>query len=707
MTIEVQTLGGFQVTVDGQAAEGVMNRPTCSAALVYLATEGKATRDTVLATLWPDRSESRARHALSQTLYQLRRILGREALPAKRQELRLADSVRVDAAEFVLAVRQERYVEAVAFYGGRFLEGWHFRSAAPFEHWVDRQVERFASLHRTACRRSIRTLLDANDRSGARALAEHWAEVEPEGAEAHRELIRLLVKEGEHDAARACFAAFERRLAELDMTPGPDVVEAVAPARARRPSTPVDVIGRHATSQPRIVVLPFAHTGPARYAHLTYGLADETTVRLSRHPGLAVIARSSAFTFMGRARSLIEIGAEMRVDHVLEGTVHWDVSGPSTTAVVSPQLVRVADGRQLWAAQLETDGEDVHNLPVRLADRALSALGLPPSGDRKGTAEPPDPEAYELYVRGLQHWHQRTSAGISAAIDLFIRAIELEQGYASAYAGLALAYAMMPSFVGDTPNTWMPRARRAAERALDLDPDNAEGHLAMGIIAWSRDLDEMSARRHWDRTVELEPSNAQAMVWRAHLMTALRRADEARHGVRQALALDPLSVSTNFDAGLVYWCLRDQTQADTQLRRVLQIDPSFTPAAFILGVHHLVSGEIDDTRREWSRIGMFGPTWRTLLETLDDPPRAIAAIDRIVEISPRPVHWYATAQLYLLFGEPERALFWINAHLRNLRGDAVGYPTGGPSLFLAASDPIFDSIRSAPEFPAFLRTLHL
>ena len=707
MADEVRTLGRLQVIRNGRSADELDTRPTCSAVLVYVATKRKIVRDSILALLWPDWSEARARHALNQTLYRLRSILGREWLPGRGQEVWLADTVRVDTADFASAVREQRFSEAVSLYGGPFLGAWRHRVAAPFGHWIDREAERLAGLFRTACRRGIAACVEADDRANARALAERWAEVEPDGAEAHRELIRLLVQDGKHASARECYRSFEIQLAGSGLVPGPEIREAIAPASAWRPSH--SLAGRRRTEQPRIVVLPFAHTGPASCAHLTYGLANETTVRLSRHPGLAVVARSTAFTLGGQARSLPEIGAELQVDYVLDGALLWQAAGSSASAIVSPQLVRVRDGRQLRAFQLETDREGVANLHVRLADWTFSALDLPSLAVDVGTevVETQHPRAYELYLRGLQHWHRRNAAGLEAAIDLFIRAIELHQTYARAYAGLALAYAMMPSFLGETPGAWMPRAKETAERALQLDPDSPEGHLAKGIITWTQDLDAAAAGRYWDRALALEPSNAQALVWQAYRSTARGRTDEARQRVAEALALDPLSVSTNFDAGMVLWHLRDQPRALAQMRRVLQLDPAFVPAAFMIGMHHMARGEIDDARREFARIRMFGPSWNTLIEKLDDPARALAAVDRIVEISPRPVHWYLVAHLYSLFGAPEQSLFWIEVHLRNLRGEPVAYPTGGPSLFHALLDPTFDALRSTSAFQTVLNAFTL
>lgn len=705
MPIALQFLGGLEVIADGREMDDLRNRPVCSALLVYIATEHGVTRDSAVAVLWPERSEARARHALSQALYQLRKILGAGCLKASGQQLRLARDVRVDVSEFSRLVDEGSSLEAVKRYGGRFLGGWHLGGTTAFQHWADRKSEQLASRFRTACRRGIAESLEAGDKEQARTVAQRWVEVEPAGSEAHRELIRLLVEDGELDAAREIYASLETRLADAGVLPPPDVAAAIAPAQTWLPAHGPS---RSHTAHPeRILVLPFAHAGPPEYAHLTDGLTDETTIRLSRHRDLAVISRSSAFTFAGQARSPIEIGTEMQVEYVLDSAVRWQRAGSSAMAVASPQLVRVEDARQIWSAQLEIARDDVADLHVRLADQVAIRLGLAPLPEKAEAviADRPNREAYELFLRGLQHWHQRSPAGLEAAIDLFIQAIEIDHSYARAYAGLALAYAMMPSFAGDAPGTWMPRGKRAARRALELDPDIPEGHLAMGIIAWNSDLDEAGAGRHWTEALALEPSNPQALLWLAYRSTALRNATEARLGAGRALALDPQSVSTNFDAGMIHWHLRDETEALVQMRRVLKIDPTFTPAAFKLGAYHLLRDELDEARHEWSRIRMFGPSWTALVGHLDDPARAVSAIDRIVELSPRPVHWYAISQLYILFGAPERGLFWVENHLQNLKGGANADPTGGPSLFHVASDPTYDVLRGFPRFQAVVRAL--
>lgn len=710
MTIDVQVLGGLRVLADGYEIDDLMGRPTCLAVLVFIAVERRVTRESVLGLLWPDREETRARHALSQTLYQLRRILGTDWVERHGQELRLARDVRVDVGDFTDALERRSLDAGITAYRGRFLEGWRLHATAAFEHWVDRQAQRLTHLYRDACQRSIAAYLAGGDRTHAIEVARLWTAAEPTGSAGHRALIELLIADGQYEAARECYAVLEARLAEWGMVPSAEVVAASAPVRTGpKAPLPAAAEGPPTSSAPRIAVLPFAHAGPAEFGHLTDALADETTVRLSRHPGVAVTARSSTFRFTARAQSPIEIGKELQVDYVLDGAVRWRRGGSVVTAVVSPQVLRVRDGRQVWAAELEIDRQGVADAHLQLARRTLAVLGLPPlpGPGGAGPADPRDARAYELYLRGLQHWHQRSPAGLAAAIDLFIQAIELDQGYARAYGGLALAYAMMPSFLGESSAAWIGRARRAAARALDLDADVVEGHMAMGVIAWSHDLDAAVARQHWDRTLALQPSNPSTLLWQAYRAAAQQRADEARRLVGEALALDPLSVATNFDAGYVSWCLRDQARSLAQLRRVQQIDPAFSPAAFLLGADHLQRAELEDARREWSRIRMFGPSWLAVLEHLDDPTRAATAVDRIVELSPRPVYWYAAASLYILFGAPERALFWLETHLQNLRGEAVKYPTGGPSLFHIATDPIYDALRSHPRFRTLIRTLRL
>ncbi|MGD2070245.1 MAG: BTAD domain-containing putative transcriptional regulator [Gemmatimonadota bacterium] len=699
-------LGGFRVWRGDDEVDALKSRPTCAALLSFVAVEGSVTRDQAVALLWPDSDRRRSRHALSQALYQLRRTLGSDWIVTRGQEIRLGSDLEVDTRRAEEAFAGGVYEEALRWLDGRFLQGWHLRATVPFQEWVEERERHYRALHRDASRRRIASCLDSGDVEGAIETARRWVRMEPSFEEATAGLVRALVAARRFQGALEAYEACARRLAEVGGVPGSELTTLLAAVKAGIQATRGEMMAPGPARRPehRIVVLPFVHVGPPEHGHFTDGLSDDVTHRLSSRTDLAVIARSSALHVVREGRTLREIGQALEVDSILEGRVRRDEAAVRTRA----EHVRVSDGERLWTVEIETGAEELATHAERIARRAAAALGLPPRNlDAREGAEGGRSPAYELCIRGLQHWHRRSGGELRDAIDLFVRAIEADPGFARSYGCLALAYAMVPSFTGASPRPWMPRARHVVSLGLDLDPDLVEGHMARGIIAWSFELDADAAGREYERVLAGEPSNAQARVWEAYRLAALGEREDALRFASEALDLDPLSISTNFDVGMVRWQAGDDTSALEQMRRVLAMDPGFTPAAFVVGAHHLRRRELERARREWSRISAFGPSWTSLLDALEERTRAVAAVDRIVELAPDPVHWYAVAVLYTLLGEPDRALRWLETHLRNLRGEPGGFRTGGPGLFLAMTDPFFEPIRPMARFQALVRALSL
>lgn len=699
-------LGGFAVTRGALEVDALKSRPSLAALLSFVAVEGSVTRDQAAALLWPDADHRRGRHALSQALYQLRKILGRGWIVTRGQEIRLGEGVEVDTSQADEAFRRGSMEDALQWLGGRFLEGWHLRATVPFQEWVAGRERHYRDLHRDACRRRLASLLERGDVGEAIDTARSWVRTEPDFEDATTALVRSLHAAGRFQGALEAYQAYADRLVEIGGTVGPELTGLLAGVRAGlrgsegvAPATP--------TGGPahRVLVLPFIHAGPEDRAHRTDGLTDDVTHRLSRRADLAVIAPTSALQVLREGRTLVEIGRALRVDSIVEGRVRWGGRGVRASA----QHVRVSDGTRLWAMEIEAGPGEMVTLSKRLARRAVGALGLPPEPSDEGPADGgrETSPAWELCLRGLQHWHRRSRGGLREAVDLFLRAIEADPSFPRSYGCLALAYAMMPSFTGASPGDWMPRAFRVVGRALDLDPDLVEGHLARGILAWTFDVDADTAGRHLGYVLSREPSNAQARVWDGYRLAALGSRQDARTCAAEALDLDPLSVSTNFDVGMVRWQLGEEEPALEQMRRVLGMDPAFTPAAFVLGAWHLRRNEVEHARRAWSRITGLGPLWASLVDVLEHRARAVAAVDRIVELAPYPVHWYLTAVVYTLLGERDRALDWLERHFRNLRGDPGGLPTGGPGFALVATDPFFDPLRSTGRLQALVGALGL
>ncbi len=230
--IRVVTLPGIRVQAGAAEVSALEGRRLPLALLVYLAVERSVARDSVLAVFWPERDEERARHSLSQALYELRRDLGAEWLAGTGDVLAVAPAVQTDLAEFEAAVAGGRWAPALQLYGGAFLDGLSLVETKPFEEWVDRRRAQAGRAHRRARREVVAERLRAADVAGALAVAARWAEVEPLDDEAQQRCIELLARSGRRAEALREFELFEQRLREEELEPMPDLLELIRAIRA-------------------------------------------------------------------------------------------------------------------------------------------------------------------------------------------------------------------------------------------------------------------------------------------------------------------------------------------------------------------------------------------------------------------------------------------------------------------------------------------
>ncbi|UCG88558.1 MAG: protein kinase [Gemmatimonadota bacterium] len=448
---------------------------------------------------------------------------------------------------------------------------------------------------------------------------------------------------------------------------------------------------------PRIVVLPFENLGAAEDEYFADGITDEITSRLARLSGLGVIARSSAMRYKGKERTIAQIGEELDVKYVLDGTVRWDKSGPGASRVrVSPQLIRVADGANVWAEPYQAALAGIFEIQSAVAERVADALDVAlHEPERRALAAKPTEsfEAYDLYLLGRHHLRMRTPEGFERAIDCFNRAIARDASFAEAYAGLAETYASLPSFTQARASEVLPQAKTAALRALDLDSTLAEARAASGFVAYVFEWNWAAAETQLREAITLNPSYATARLYYTFLLITLGRLAEARDELERAQHYAPLS--DPFDVGFGFRLLREPDRAVAKFRQSLELDPGSPVTSFQLGVtyYHDLS-RIEDARAAWQVLthtpySYFGLDWSPVLAHLEDPAEAIAAVDGWIESAGQEsIHWFIATTLYAIFGAHARALKWMER----------GYQERSTLLAFALADPVFDDLRSDPGF---------
>jgi serine/threonine protein kinase/TolB-like protein len=305
--------------------------------------------------------------------------------------------------------------------------------------------------------------------------------------------------------------------------------------------------GRSGTSQiGSIAVIPFANVGGnADTDFLSDALTESLIASLAHVPDLKAKSRNSVFRYKGKDVDIEKVGKELTVDALLTGRVvqHGDA------IQVSADLTNVQDNTEIWGAQYERKASDIISLQEQIAGDIAAKLRTKLSGAEKqqvtkqGTQ---NPEAYQLYVKGRYYWNKRTAADLMTAISYFKQAIDKDPGYALAYSGVGDAYSVLGVFGGD-PSDIVPKAKAAAEKALELDPTLARPHADLGITKMQYDWDFSGGEAEFRKAFELDPSDATAHQWFSQSLSYIGgRAQEAIEESSRARQLDPLSPIIGF-----------------------------------------------------------------------------------------------------------------------------------------------------------------
>ena len=339
-------------------------------------------------------------------------------------------------------------------------------------------------------------------------------------------------------------------------------------------------IGGRSAGTPHIAslaVIPLQNlSGDPEQEYFADGMTDALITDLAKMGSLRITSRTSVMRYKETKLTIKDIGRELDVDAVVEGTVTRAGSRVRITA----QLIQVSTDMHLWAEAYERDVSEVLDLQRAVATdiaRRIEVVVRPL--DRPRIVQP---EAYGLYLKGRYAFYQYTSQGWQRAIEHFTRAIERDPAFASAYAGLADTYLVAGTYDAIPADEALTRGKAAAAKALELDERLASAHYALATARTWYDWDWQSAEREFRRAVELNPNDALGRNWHGGYLSLRRRHQEAIAEHERARDLDPLSLIVNANlARALYWARR-YDEAITQARRTLELDPRFGIALFWL-----------------------------------------------------------------------------------------------------------------------------
>lgn len=456
-----------------------------------------------------------------------------------------------------------------------------------------------------------------------------------------------------------------------------------------------------------LVVLPFENlSSDPEQEYFSDGLTEETITDLGElNPDrLGVIARTSSTAYKHTDKTIAQIGRELGVDYVLEGSVRRE----GGIARISAQLIRVKDQAHLWAHTYERETAGLlalqNELGVAIAQRVEVKL-TPLYGNRVGNKYSANAEAFELYLKGRYNLNKMTDPEIIEGRNYFLKSIAKDPGFALAYAGLADSY--LASAI-ESPPEFDPKAKAAASRALELDDDLAEAHTALGTEKAEFEYDWQGAEQEFKRAIELNPNYAEAhrrYAW--NYLTPLGKSDEAIAEMKKALELDPFSRIDNTIFGCVYLYARRYQQSEGQFNKAVQLNPDFFVTYYHFAWLYVQLGRYPDAITQVTQGRLLSPDERVKTAKADEAKlrKAFAAegargfwqemMRERVEDSE--IGGFGLPEIYARLGDKEDALKELE------RESEERFALGT----LVNVDPAFDSLRSDPRFVDLVRRMGL
>lgn len=455
-----------------------------------------------------------------------------------------------------------------------------------------------------------------------------------------------------------------------------------------------------------VAVLPFVNDSNDPNAdYLSDGITESIISSLSQLPNLKVMSRSAVFRFKGKNLDPQEIGRNLKVGAVLAGRLVKQ----GDRLIIKAELINVADGSQLWGAEYNNSLSDILSVQDEIAHKISEKLRLRLTGadeEKLGKRYTHDTEAYELYLKGRYFWNKRNEEGLRNGINYFKQAAEKDPSYALAYSGLADSYALLSDIGAVKPADEMPKAKAAAQKAVDIDPSLAEAYTSRAFVKLAFDWDWLGAEPDFKKALELNSKYATAHQWYASYLMQMGKFDRAKEELEQAHQLDPLSPIISANTGLYSYYEHNYDDAIDKYKKTLETDPDFWVARNYLGLAHVQKRMYDDAIAEL----------RALIKAPSDGPVPEDVVAKEMEASASLGFAYAMAgkrseaeailktfesisqrryvsglyfaTIYAGLKDNDRAIEQLNK----------AFDSRHPGLVLVRIDPVFDGLRSDERF---------
>jgi DNA-binding winged helix-turn-helix (wHTH) protein/TolB-like protein/Tfp pilus assembly protein PilF len=445
-----------------------------------------------------------------------------------------------------------------------------------------------------------------------------------------------------------------------------------------------------------IAVLPFVDESADPDAqYINDKIAENLINSLSKLPQLRVVPRSVVAGYKGKEIDPRQVGQELNVRAVVTGRMrrHGDIIS------IQADLIDLQNVAQLWGQQYDHKISDVLLVQDDISRDIFENLRL-----KLNVEEKKQLEAHRLYLKGRNAWNKRTGDGLQQAIEFFNQAIAIDPNYGAAYAGLADCYNMLVVYGRLQPKEGFPKAKEAAERALEIDESSAEAHSSMAFIKFRWDWDRTEAEREFQTAIRLKPAYASAHQWYSSYLVAVERFDEAIAEAKRTSELEPLSFVASSHLGWIYYLSGDNDKAIEQCRKILELDPSSFPARRYLGLAYEAKGMYAEAIAEFQTgvklsgsplmLALLGHAYAVSGKTAE-AKQVLSDLQQLQ--SQRYVSPYTVAAIHAGLGNQEEALKWLETAVEER----------DIWLMNLKVDPVFAKLRSQKKFTDILARIRL
>ncbi|MBN2409934.1 MAG: protein kinase [Candidatus Aminicenantes bacterium] len=454
-----------------------------------------------------------------------------------------------------------------------------------------------------------------------------------------------------------------------------------------------------------LAVLPFEDLSPQQdQAILAVGITDDLITKLSSIGQLKVISRQSVMRYRGESKDIREIGRELGVENILEGSIQRE----KDNIRVNVKLTRVADRSNLWGETFDRKVESIFSVQDEISRAVVNALRIELVAGQdymlvKRYTQ--DPDAYNSYLQGRVEWNKRTGAGLRRSIELYREAIVRDPDFALAYAAIADAYSFLGRMGFAPPTDVFPQAKEAAEKALEIDDALAEGYVAAAFIKYNYDWNWMDAEIDFNWAIGLNPNYATAYQYYGSLLATVGRFDEAMTKFEKAQELDPNSLPIRASVASLHYYTRRHDEAIKIWREIKKIDGGVPWAPFNLGLAYLEKGELKKALREFEAAAGLsgGDNYGTLGKALvyaasGRRDKAEAELQTLLDRSKSSyVPHYSLAVISAALGDKEKAFEYL----------AMSYAAKDAEELYLKVDPLLDPLRDDPRFGDWLEKMNL